>query len=52
MKIVDTHCHLNDPSFADKIDAIIERANMAGVTDFIVPAYDEESLNTTSMLSR
>lgn len=51
MKIVDTHCHLNDPSFLNRLDEVIERAKSAGVTDFIVPSYDEPSLKITSELS-
>lgn len=48
MNITDTHCHLNDPSFENRIDEVIERANEVGVTDFIVPAYDMESLERTA----
>jgi TatD DNase family protein len=31
MKIFDSHCHLDDPSFAKDLDAVIERARRAGV---------------------
>jgi len=31
MKIFDSHCHLDDPSFAKDLDAVIERARSAGV---------------------
>ena len=32
MKIFDSHCHLDDQSFAQDLDAVIERARNAGVT--------------------
>ena len=31
MLIVDSHCHLNFPDFKDDLDAVIQRANEAGV---------------------
>lgn len=32
MKIFDSHCHLDDKSFAKDLDAVIERARIAGVS--------------------
>jgi TatD DNase family protein len=32
MKIFDSHCHLDDKSYAKDLDAVIERARSAGVT--------------------
>ncbi|CAB1063745.1 Uncharacterized metal-dependent hydrolase YcfH [Olavius sp. associated proteobacterium Delta 1] len=32
MKIFDSHCHLDDKSYAKDLDAVIERARNAGVT--------------------
>lgn len=48
--LVDTHCHLNDPIFSDRLPEVLERAKEAGVTAFIVPSYDIESLERTAIL--
>jgi len=51
MNLIDTHCHLNDPAFADTLPEVIGRAKAAGVRAFIVPAYDPESLTRTAELA-
>lgn len=48
--LVDTHCHLNDPSFAHSLENVIERAIDRDVRQFIVPAYDVESLARTAKI--
>jgi TatD DNase family protein len=42
--LIDSHCHLADEAFAGDLDAVIERARNAGVTDAvcILAAGDEE----------
>lgn len=50
--LIDTHCHLNDPSFKDSLDGALGRARRAGVGQFIVPAYDLASLPRTLELGR
>lgn len=49
--LIDTHCHLNDPAFAESLPAVLDRAKAADVRIFIVPAYDEESLARTAALA-
>lgn len=51
MNLIDTHCHLNDPSFSDRITEVIGRAKTVGVKSAIVPAYDMESLERTAKLA-
>ena len=43
MKIVDTHCHLNDQALYKDLDNVISRALKAGVEKMIVIGWDEES---------
>lgn len=49
--LIDTHCHLNDPTFDASLPAVIDRATKAGVLAFVVPAYDRASLSKTADLS-
>ncbi len=49
--LVDTHCHLNDPSFSLSLPEVIDRARAAGISRIIVPAYDRESLERTATVA-
>jgi TatD DNase family protein len=49
--LVDTHCHLNDPSFKSTLSGVLSAARAAGVFAFIVPAYDGRSLARTAELA-
>lgn len=40
MELIDTHCHLNFASYDDDREAVIQRAQAAGVTRIIIPATD------------
>jgi TatD DNase family protein len=51
MDLIDTHCHLNDPSFAQTLPAVMDRARAAGVGRCVVPAYDGASLERTAVLA-
>lgn len=41
--IFDTHCHLNDEALKNRIPEVIEAANNANVTCFLVIGWDKES---------
>jgi TatD DNase family protein len=43
MELIDTHCHLYVPAFAEDVDAVIHRAQTAGVRRFYLPAIDRET---------
>ena len=43
MKIIDTHCHLNDEALFKDLDNVINRARNAGVDKMVVIGWDEAS---------
>ena len=47
MKIFDSHCHLDDKSFAKDLDAVIERARSAGIARMMTIGVN----NRTSVLA-
>jgi TatD DNase family protein len=50
--LIDTHAHLNEPAFAEKINAVVSRAKKVGIDACVVPAYDGDSLGRTDVLAR
>jgi TatD DNase family protein len=51
MELVDTHAHIQEPEFAEDVDASVERAKAAGVVQIVVPAVDLESARRSLALS-
>ena len=47
--MIDSHCHLDGPEFADDLHDVVQRAQDAGVTKILVPAIDLPSC--TSVLN-
>ena len=43
MKLIDTHCHLNDDALYKDIDEVISRALKVGVEKMVVVGWDEAS---------
>lgn len=43
MKIIDTHCHLNDEALYKDLDNVISRAKQVGVEKMVVVGWDEAS---------
>jgi TatD DNase family protein len=41
--LVDTHAHVQDPVFAEELDAVVARARQAGLVAFVCVGYDLES---------
>jgi TatD DNase family protein len=52
MELIDTHCHLYVPEFAEDIDAVIQRALKAGIIRFYLPAIDLKSENALLNLEK
>ena len=51
MKIIDTHCHLNDEMLFKDLDNVISRALMVGVEKMIVIGWDKASSELAIKLS-
>ena len=46
IRIVDSHCHLDGEEYAEDRDAVVQRAQEAGVAKVFIPAIDLKSLQT------
>lgn len=49
--IIDTHCHLDDASFRDDVDVVIQTAYEQGVQGIIIPGANSEDLSYAQELS-
>lgn len=45
MKLIDTHCHLDFPELSADIEAVLARAQKAGVDKFVVPGVSVNNWN-------
>ena len=52
MELIDTHCHLNHPAYADDREQTLERAQTAGITRFLCIGYDLESSRSAVELAQ
>ena len=43
MKLIDTHCHLNDEQLYQDLDNVISRALQTGIEKMVVIGWDKES---------
>jgi TatD DNase family protein len=49
--LIDTHCHLSFDPLWSNLNDVLARARLAGVTRYIVPAYDYESWSRIGSLA-
>jgi TatD DNase family protein len=51
LNLIDTHCHLNFQQFDADRDAVVERADRAGVSRILIPAVDAHSASQAVALA-
>jgi TatD DNase family protein len=51
VNLVDTHAHIQGVEFTDDLDAVVERAEAAGVSQIVAPAVDLESAKASLLLA-
>ena len=47
MKLIDSHTHLYVEQFDEDREAVLDRAQKAGINHFLIPAIDGMSLQPT-----
>ena len=50
--IIDTHVHLDNDRYKDDLDEVLDRARDGGITKFIIPGADAETLNYAVEISK
>jgi TatD DNase family protein len=48
---IDTHAHIQEPEFKDDVDAVVRRAQDAGVAAIVVPGVDVETSENAAWLA-
>ena len=43
--MIDTHCHIDDPQYAEGLDAFLTEQRQDGVEAILVPGVDASSVN-------
>jgi TatD DNase family protein len=51
-ELIDTHCHLNHSLLAADLEGVLVRSRNAGVTDFVIPAYNYEGWHDILLICR
>lgn len=51
MQLCDTHCHLDSSRYFEDFDEVLQRAQSAGITRFIIPAAHPEDLERAQSLA-
>jgi TatD DNase family protein len=49
--LVDTHCHLDEPSLAVRLDTVLSAAGNAGVNKFVVPGVDPKHWSRVAQIA-
>ena len=49
--IIDTHCHLDDKSYENDLDEVLNRARENGVKGFLIPGADPDDLDRAKWIS-
>ena len=44
--MIDTHCHIDDPQYADGLSAFLDDQKAGGVEAMYVPGVDASSINS------
>ena len=48
---IDTHCHLFWEDFDEDLEEVLHRASVAGVTHFLVPATNLETMEVAAVIA-
>ena len=49
--LIDTHCHLDDPSLAARLKVVLQAARLQGVSRFVIPGVDPDGWDAIRSLA-